>query len=49
MNSFHSRKFYLVRLLATDGLALIVNRENPDSLLSVRDFRRILTGEVDKQ
>ena len=47
MNSFHSRKFYPREIkLATDGLALIVNRENPDSLLSVRDFRRILTGEV---
>lgn len=47
MNSFHSRKFYpQIIKLATDGLALIVNRSNPDSLLSVRDFRRILTGEV---
>ena len=47
MISFHSRKFYPREIkLATDGLALIVNRENPDSLLSVRDFRRILTGEV---
>ena len=35
MNSFHSRKFYPREIkLATDGLALIVNRENPDSLLS---------------
>lgn len=47
MNSFHSRKFYPQEIkLATDGLALIVNRLNPDSLMSVRDFRRILTGEV---
>lgn len=47
MNSFHSRKFYPREIkLATDGLALIVNRSNPDSLLSVRDFRRILTGEA---
>ena len=47
MNSFHSRKFFPREIkLATDGLALIVNRANPDSLLSVRDFRRILTGEV---
>ena len=44
MNSFHSRKFFPREIkLATDGLALIVNRANPDSLLSVRDFRRILT------
>lgn len=47
MNSFHSRKFYPREIkLATDGLALIVNRQNPDSLISVRDIRRILTGEV---
>ena len=47
MESFHSRKFFPKEIkLATDGLALIVNRSNPDSLLSVRDFRRILTGEV---
>lgn len=47
MNSFHSRKFYPREIkLATDGLALIVNRSNPDSLLSVRDFRRILTGDA---
>lgn len=47
MNSFHSRKFYPREIkLATDGLALIVNRQNPDSLISVNDIRRILTGEV---
>ena len=47
MNSFHSRKFYPQEIkLATDGLALIVNRQNPDSLMSVRDFRRILTGDA---
>lgn len=47
MNSFHSRKFFPREIkLATDGLALIVNRRNPHSLMSVRDLRRILTGEV---
>lgn len=47
MNSFHSRKFYPREIkLATDGLALIVNRQNPDTLISMRDIRRILTGEV---
>lgn len=47
MNSFHSRKFFPREIkLATDGLALIVNRQNPDTLISVRDIRRILTGEV---
>lgn len=47
INSFHSRKFYPREIkLATDGLALIVNRQNPDTLISVRDIRRILIGEV---
>lgn len=47
MNSFHSRKFYPREIkLATDGLALIVNRANQDSLMTVRDFSRILTGEA---
>ena len=32
--------------VAVDGLALIVNKENPDTLISVKDIRRILTGEV---
>lgn len=47
MSSFNSRKFYPREIkIATDALALIVNRSNPDTLLSVRDFRRILTGEA---
>lgn len=47
MNSFHSRKFFPREIkLATDALALIVNRQNPDTLISVRDIRRVLTGEV---
>lgn len=47
MNSFHSRKFFPREIkIATDGIALIVNNQNKDSLISVRDVRRILTGEV---
>lgn len=47
MNSFHSRKFFPREIkLATDALALIVNRQNLDTLISVRDIRRILTGEA---
>lgn len=34
--------------IAYDGLALIVNKENNDTLLSVKDFKRILLGEVTK-
>lgn len=49
INSFHSRKFFPQEIkLATDGLALIVNRQNPDTLISVSDIRRILTGEVNE-
>ena len=32
--------------LAYEGLTLISNRENPDSLISVEAFKKILTGEV---
>lgn len=47
LKSFHSRKFEPRTIkFAIDGLALIVNRQNPDSLISIRDIRRILTGEV---
>lgn len=32
--------------LAYDGLALIINNENPDSCISVKDIKRILSGEA---
>lgn len=32
--------------IATDGVALIVNKENPDTLITIDQLRRILTGEV---
>lgn len=32
--------------LAIDGIALITNKSNPDTLLSLVDLRRILTGKV---
>ena len=31
---------------AYDGMALIVNRENPDTLMLVENFRKILKGEI---
>lgn len=44
--SFNSRKFFPQEIkIATDGLALITNLENPDSLISVDAIRSILTGE----
>jgi len=35
-------------LLAYDGLALLVNKSNNDTLITVNDLRRILLGEVTK-
>lgn len=32
--------------IAYDGLALIVNNQNPDTCITVRDFKRILKGEI---
>lgn len=47
MNSFNSRKFFPQEIkIATDGLALITNRSNPDSLITVNQLRSILTGEA---
>lgn len=47
MESMHSRKFFPQEIrLATDGLALIVNRQNNDTLISTADIRRILTGKA---
>lgn len=47
MQSFSSRKFFPQEIkIATDGLALITHRDNLDTLISVKDLRRILTGEV---
>lgn len=47
MNSFNSRKFFPQEIkIATDGLALITNKDNPDSLITVNEFRSILTGKT---
>ena len=39
---------YLPRTIpiAYDGLALIVNNDNPDTCITVKDFKRILRGEI---
>jgi len=34
------------RTLATGGVALIVNRQNPDTLIQLRELKKILLGEV---
>lgn len=47
MNSFNSRKFFPQEIkIATDGLALITHKENPDTLITVNDIRNILTGKI---
>jgi phosphate transport system substrate-binding protein len=44
---FNSKTFYPHSYkLATDGIALIINNHNSDSLITVSQIRRILTGEV---
>jgi phosphate transport system substrate-binding protein len=32
--------------IAIDGIALIINKKNKDSLITVADFRKILSGEI---
>ena len=34
--------------IAYDGLAIIVNNANPDSCITVKDFARVLKGEISK-
>ncbi len=44
---FESKKFFPKEIkIATDGIAIIVNKNNTDSLLSVNDLRKILTGKI---
>lgn len=43
----NDKKFFPVSVkLATDALALIVNKQNTDSLISIEQFKRILTGKI---
>ena len=47
LKSLESKQFYPHSYkLATDGIALIINNQNKDSLITVGDLRKILTGEV---
>lgn len=42
-----SRKFYPREIqLAVDGIALIVNKQNKDTLITLSDLKRIMTGEI---
>ncbi|MDO4160354.1 MAG: substrate-binding domain-containing protein [Prevotellaceae bacterium] len=47
IDNLKARKFLPVCFpIAYDGLSLIINRENTDSCISVKDVKRILSGEV---
>ena len=47
MENLKSRHFIpRVIPIAYDGLAIIVNNSNPDTCITIKDFARILTGEV---
>jgi phosphate transport system substrate-binding protein len=47
--SFNTRTYYPQEVkIATDGIALIVNKNNPDTLITVNQIRDILTGKVTK-
>ncbi len=42
-----NRKFFAREVkLATDGIAIIINNQNKDSLITVTQLRKIMTGEV---
>jgi phosphate transport system substrate-binding protein len=44
---FHDKKFFPQELkIAIDGIALISNRNNPDSLITANAFRKILSGDI---
>jgi phosphate transport system substrate-binding protein len=47
MNYFHSRKFFPKEIpVAVDGIAVLVNPSNPDTLFSVSQLRKIMLGEI---
>lgn len=47
VNYFHERTFQpeMIRV-AIDGIAIITNPANKDSVISVKDMQRVLTGEI---
>ena len=49
LNYFHQKTFQPESIrIAIDGVAIITNPSNKDSVISVKDMQRILTGEVTK-
>ena len=46
-NYFHSRKFFPKEIpVAVDGIAVLVNPSNPDTLFSIIQLRKIMMGEI---
>ena len=49
VQNLEARRFQPIAIpLAFDGLALIVNNSNPDTIISVHDIKQILSGKVAK-
>ena len=47
--AFEAKKFIARELkIAVDGIALIVNKQNPDSLICLEDLQKIMTGKISK-
>jgi phosphate transport system substrate-binding protein len=47
ITSFHNRRFFPKSIkIATDGIALIVHKNNPDSIISVAALQQIFSGKV---
>lgn len=47
LENLKSRNYLPVAIpLAYDGLSLIINRENKDSCISVKNIKRVLSGEA---
>ncbi|MBQ7823448.1 MAG: substrate-binding domain-containing protein [Bacteroidaceae bacterium] len=47
-NSMKQRNFMVREIrIAIDGIALITNKENPDTLITMSNLKKILTGEID--
>ena len=47
INYFHSKKFFPKEVpVAIDGIAVLVNPSNPDTLFSIKQLRKIMLGEI---
>lgn len=47
-NSMKQRNFMVREIrIAVDGIALITHKENPDTLITLSNLKKILTGEID--